>query len=102
MFEITEKVRTSTEPQINYNSDIEDSQQFLYEFIRTFCFGKDINSLFQPVVWKSKNYRNLFTNLAIQTLSSNKELLKRYLIEIISDVDNLILGFSELSQTTNL
>ena len=98
LIEITNIIRTSTEPQVNYNSDIEDSQQFLYEFIRTFCFGKDINSLFQPVVWKSKDYRNLFTNLAIQTLSSNKELLKRYLIEIVSDVDNLILGFYVLSQ----
>ncbi len=98
LIEITNIIRTSTEPQVNYNSDIEDSQQFLYEFIRTYCCGKDINSLFQPVVWKSTIYRNLYTKIALQILSSNKELLKRYLIEIVSDIDNLILGFENLKE----
>ncbi len=102
LIDITEKVKKSTEPQINYNGDIDDLKQFLYEFIRTFCFGKDINSLFQPVVWKSTIYRNLYTKMALQILSSNKELLKRYLIEIVSDVDNLVLGFEFLNQQQKL
>ena len=96
LFEITEIVKNSTKPQINYNSDIEDGKQFLYEFIRTYCYGKDINSLFQPIVWKSTIYRNLYTKMALQILSSNKVLLSRYLIEIVSDVDNLLLGFEIL------
>ncbi|MBP5470686.1 MAG: hypothetical protein J6Z11_15750, partial [Candidatus Riflebacteria bacterium] len=98
LIKITEKVKNSCEPQINYNSDIEDWKQFLYEFIRTYCYGKDINSLFQPVVWKSPIYRKLYTKMALQILSSNKELLKRYLIEIVSDIDNLILGFENLKE----
>ena len=40
--------------------------------------------------------------MALEILSSNKELLKRYLIEIVSDVDNLIIGFEILNQQRKL
>ena len=82
--------------QINYDKNISDKEQFILEFFRAFCFGEDINAIFQPIVWKSDKFRKLFTTLSIKVLSTNKELLKKYLIEIVSDVDNLIFGFAAL------
>ena len=81
---------------IYYDKNISEKDQFILEFFRAFCFGEDINAIFQPVVWKSEKFRKLFTTLSIKVLSTNEELLKRYLIEIVSDVDNLILGFTAL------
>ncbi len=81
---------------VYYDKNISEKDQFILEFFRAFCFGEDINAIFQPVVWKSEKFRKLFTTLSIKVLSTNKELLKRYLIEIVSDVDNLILGFTAL------
>ena len=81
---------------IQYDKNISDKEQFILEFIRAFCYSEDINAIFQPIVWKSDKFRKLFTTLSIKVLSTNKELLKRYLIEIVSDVDNLILGFTAL------
>ena len=76
----------------------DNTEQFILEFIRAFCYGEDINAIFQPIVWKSEKFRKLFTTLSIKVLSTNKELLKRYLIEIVADTDNLLLGFAYLNR----
>ena len=75
-----------------------NNSRFITEFIRLFCMNNPNSELFIPIRNISDIEKQILTTLSIFQLSSNKELLKIYILNNINDLPNMLIALKILHE----